>query len=345
MVRGDELGRLACDAAVGRAAATVALGGATDSDHRISKPIGSFFEAAMTDDVAQPRHMTPSRMTPSRMTPRLLMALVVAWLAIGVAAGTAEYLAARSGGAVGSWRQSLYGPVLAGGIWSLLTMGALALTERFPLTRTRKGHIAPHASAALAVSFVLNATFMLISYAIRGAGFPGWRQFPADTLSGGLQWLHINAGAYLAIVLLWQAYTSRSPARREGPAPGSGPGTEAKESAAPRVAARSGGALLHFDASEIDWIEGAGDYVKLHVEGREYLADERLRDLEPRLQGWGFLRVHRSAIVNLGRALALDRRTRADWVVVLPGGKRVNVSRARRRDVREAWSRIGVDPG
>ena len=276
--------------------------------------------------------MTEDAPRPRRVTARLVVAVIVTWIAIGLVAGTAEYLASRSGGVAGSWRASLYSPVLAGCIWSLLTIGAVVLADRFPLSRGQKAHVALHLGVAAAVPFVLNASFLLISYGILGTGFPGWTRFRADTLSAGLRWLHVNAGSYLAIVLLWQAYR----ARRSVPRPA------AAVAASPRVAARSGGTLHRFDAAEIDWIEGAGDYVKLHVQGREVLADERLRDLEARLEEWGFLRVHRSAIVNLRRVEALDRRTRSDWVVVLPGGERVNVSRGRRKAVREAWSRLEV---
>ena len=111
----------------------------------------------------------------------------------------------------------------------------------------------------------------------------------------------------------------------------------------PRFEVRSGRTLSFVSASEILWVEGAGDYVRVHTAAGDHLIDERLRDLEQQLAAFGFIRVHRSAIVNLGHVKELDPRTKADWVVVLEDGTRVNVSRGRRSEVKSAWSRRGAE--
>ena len=53
--------------------------------------------------------------------------------------------------------------------------------------------------------------------------------------------------------------------------------------------------------AEIDWIEARGDYARIHRGGRSDLVRESLSSLEGRLGPARFVRIHRSAIVNLAR--------------------------------------------
>ena len=56
---------------------------------------------------------------------------------------------------------------------------------------------------------------------------------------------------------------------------------------------------------EIDWIEASENYVTLYDGKRAYPLRETMIDIEQRLEPHGFLRVHRSAVVNLERIKAL----------------------------------------
>lgn len=83
------------------------------------------------------------------------------------------------------------------------------------------------------------------------------------------------------------------------------------------------------ETASIDWI-GARDYcAELHVGGKSYAVRETLGALEAALDPASFVRVHRSAIINLNRVTELRRRAVRGTTVVLADGARVPVSRGR----------------
>jgi DNA-binding LytR/AlgR family response regulator len=53
--------------------------------------------------------------------------------------------------------------------------------------------------------------------------------------------------------------------------------------------------------AEIDWVEALGNYVSLHVARRSHLLRETVSAMEQRLSAHGFVRIHRSTIVNVQR--------------------------------------------
>ena len=93
------------------------------------------------------------------------------------------------------------------------------------------------------------------------------------------------------------------------------------------------------DVDEIDWIE-ADDYcAALHMAGKRRLIRKPLHELEEHLDGAAFVRVHRSAIVNLARVREL-RHTAAGARVVLVDGTAIPLSRRRKRQVTAALRRF-----
>ncbi|RZU43247.1 LytR/AlgR family response regulator transcription factor [Edaphobacter modestus] len=81
---------------------------------------------------------------------------------------------------------------------------------------------------------------------------------------------------------------------------------------------------------DIDWIEGAGVYVNLHVAGKEFLYRTALNELADRLDPMRFVRVHRSAIVNIDSIVELQVISHGEFAVVLRDGRRSRVSRTYR---------------
>jgi len=81
---------------------------------------------------------------------------------------------------------------------------------------------------------------------------------------------------------------------------------------------------------EIEWIEGADYYVHLHTSERSYLHRERLKNLERQLPPSRFVRVHKSAIVNIDRVVRLVTDARHRDQVQMRSGAMVPVSRTRR---------------
>lgn len=99
------------------------------------------------------------------------------------------------------------------------------------------------------------------------------------------------------------------------------------------------GNSLIFDPAEIDWIEAQDYYATVHAGGHGYLVRESLASLESRLDPECFVRVHRSAMVNLAAIRSIDAGSNGDAIVLLRDGTAVPLSRRRRRHVADALRR------
>jgi len=98
------------------------------------------------------------------------------------------------------------------------------------------------------------------------------------------------------------------------------------------VVPTSAGELV-LDVDEIDWIEADDYYAAVHTRGRRHLIRESLSSLEARLDPARLVRVHRSAIVHLGRVREFRVDVPGAAVIVLRDGTRIPVSRRRREQV------------
>lgn len=96
--------------------------------------------------------------------------------------------------------------------------------------------------------------------------------------------------------------------------------------------------------SEIGWVEAQDYCVLVHIAKTSYLLRDSIRRLEPRLAAHGFLRVHRSALVNLARVRELRRPTQRDWYIVLDDGTELPVSRRLRPEIQRQLGRLGESP-
>ena len=94
-----------------------------------------------------------------------------------------------------------------------------------------------------------------------------------------------------------------------------------------RIAVRSPRAITLVAVEEISHIEAAGRYARVHAAGRQHLAQHSLAELERMLDGARFVRVHRSAIVNLERIRSLRTVDYRDFELVLDDGAAVRLSR------------------
>lgn len=94
-----------------------------------------------------------------------------------------------------------------------------------------------------------------------------------------------------------------------------------------RIAVKTGGKVVFLRADEIDWVEAAGNYVKLHVGAESHLFRESMKNMEARLDADTFVRIHRSAIVNVDRIRELQPWFHGEYVVILQDGMRLMASR------------------
>ena len=90
---------------------------------------------------------------------------------------------------------------------------------------------------------------------------------------------------------------------------------------------RSGGHAVFVPIDDIDWVAAAGDYVSVHAGGRAQLMRETIGALEARLQPHGFVRIHRSTLVNRERIAELRYLDNGDYRVLLRGGSELRLSR------------------
>jgi two-component system LytT family response regulator len=100
-----------------------------------------------------------------------------------------------------------------------------------------------------------------------------------------------------------------------------------------RLIVREVGEIVVIPTRDVDWIEGADYYARLHVGGKSHLIRETLASLEQRLDPARFLRIHRSVIVNLSRVQRVSAEQRGDGVVTLVNGVRLKVMRSRRGEL------------
>jgi two-component system LytT family response regulator len=97
-----------------------------------------------------------------------------------------------------------------------------------------------------------------------------------------------------------------------------------------RLVIRTGGRVFFLRVDEIDWIEAAGNYVRLHIGAEEHLLRETMNSLEQKLDPARFARIHRSTMVNLTRIKELQPWFRGDYVVILRDGHQLTLSRSYR---------------
>ncbi|MGC3958735.1 MAG: LytTR family DNA-binding domain-containing protein [Verrucomicrobiota bacterium] len=103
-----------------------------------------------------------------------------------------------------------------------------------------------------------------------------------------------------------------------------------------RLSVKSGERTTFVKVDEVDYIEAAANYVILHVGTQNHILRETLTNLESRLSPKQFLRINRSAIVNLDRVKEVKPAMRGEYLVVLKNGKELSLTRG----VREIQQRL-----
>jgi two-component system LytT family response regulator len=98
-----------------------------------------------------------------------------------------------------------------------------------------------------------------------------------------------------------------------------------------RLVIKSAGRVFFLRVEEVDWIEAAGNYLRLHVGKDDHLLRETMNGLEGRLDPNQFLRIHRSTMVNVERIKELQPWFHGDYVVILRDGTQLTLSRSYRQ--------------
>jgi len=99
------------------------------------------------------------------------------------------------------------------------------------------------------------------------------------------------------------------------------------------VPTRSG--TLHVDISDVEYLQGQGDYVQLSTKQRVHLVPIRLREFEERLDSSLFVRVHRSFIVNMNFVHVINSVGNGRYCVRMKNGTEICASRRGSKLLRE----------
>lgn len=94
-----------------------------------------------------------------------------------------------------------------------------------------------------------------------------------------------------------------------------------------RLTIKLTGHTILLPTDEIDWIESYGNYLKVHAGRESYLIRGTMQSLEGKLDPETFVRVHRSAIVNIEKIKEIYPRSNGDQDLVLQNGEQLMLSR------------------
>ena len=90
---------------------------------------------------------------------------------------------------------------------------------------------------------------------------------------------------------------------------------------------RKGAETVRLAIAAIDWIEAEGEYIRIHAGAESYLERGSLTEAAARFAGYGFARIHRSAVINPERVASIEKTRWGGLVVRLLSGAEVPVGR------------------
>ena len=107
-----------------------------------------------------------------------------------------------------------------------------------------------------------------------------------------------------------------------------------------RVIVKRNGRAMLMRVRDIDWIESAGNYSRIHAGGVSHLLREGMASLETKLDRHQFLRIHRSTVVNLDRIRELHAMSHGDYAVILHDDTQLSLSRRYRSRFEMLFGRL-----
>jgi two-component system, LytTR family, response regulator len=106
-----------------------------------------------------------------------------------------------------------------------------------------------------------------------------------------------------------------------------------------RLVIKMNGHVFFVKTEDIDWLEAEGNYVRLHAGKESYLLRDTISALEGQLDPKRFVRVHRSAIVNIDRIQELQAWFHGEYRIILREGVQLTLSRSYREKLHELLGR------
>lgn len=101
-----------------------------------------------------------------------------------------------------------------------------------------------------------------------------------------------------------------------------------------KIAIKDSEAVTLVNQEEIDWVDAAGDYMCIHVQGKTHIMRSTMKELLGKLNPSQFKRIHRSTIANLNRIEQVIPHTKGEYFLHLDCGERLKVSRNYREAIK-----------
>ncbi len=109
---------------------------------------------------------------------------------------------------------------------------------------------------------------------------------------------------------------------------------------APRIAFKAKGSILLLDLADILAVQAEGNYVSLRPRTNSYLVHESLSSIAEKLKPYGFIRIHRSVVVNISAVEEIQPLPTGEYRLRVKGGKEYLVTRTYKhnlRDLAQLW--------
>jgi DNA-binding LytR/AlgR family response regulator len=109
---------------------------------------------------------------------------------------------------------------------------------------------------------------------------------------------------------------------------------------APRIAFKAKGSILLLDLDDIVAVQAEGNYVSLRPRTNPYLVHESLSSMAEKLKPYGFIRIHRSVVVNISAVEKIQPLATGEYGLRVKGGKEYLVTRTYKhnlRDLAQLW--------
>ncbi|MDH4023708.1 MAG: LytTR family transcriptional regulator [Gammaproteobacteria bacterium] len=230
----------------------------------------------------------------------------------------------------------------SGLVLALLIPVMLAFDRRFPIQRGGIGRgLAAHALFTVPWSLLhVGGMVLLRTLAYLAAGeHYRFGDLPDELFYEYLKDFRGYAG-FLALVYLYRFILRRAQGEAQFLAEGTEDAPAVQQPVIDRFLVKKLGREFLVRVADVDWIEASGNYVNLRVGTRAYPLRETMAGIEARLADAGFMRVHRSAIVNLDRVQEIVPFDTGDGEAKLAGDIRVPVSRRYRKELRDRFGSL-----
>ena len=112
----------------------------------------------------------------------------------------------------------------------------------------------------------------------------------------------------------------------------------------PRAAIKMQGRIIFINFGDVVAVQAEGNYVRLRQDSRSYVLREAISVVAEKLEPYGFIRIHRSVLVNTSFVEEIRPHLAGNYVLRMKGGKEYAVTRTYKKNLKslaEFW--IGVD--